>query len=219
MDGYELTRSIRATEAGQGARLPIVAFTANALADESDRCRDAGMDDYLAKPVQIDHLGQIVQRWLGQPAGADGEGAKVEIRESAASEPTDSSRQAPATSATAAESVIDRELLAQYLGDDEKIQTLFLHKFVSQSESVIEAVNAAVDGEAWAEVGAQAHKLKSSSRSVGAVTLAELCAELERAGKRADASTVRELSPRLGEAYGRVRDYVNNGAASGLSGS
>lgn len=62
MDGYETTRRIRQKEAI--AKLPIIALTANALADERDRCRAAGMDDYLAKPFRKDELAALLDQWL-----------------------------------------------------------------------------------------------------------------------------------------------------------
>jgi CheY-like chemotaxis protein len=63
MNGYETTRRIRQKEAI--AKLPIIALTANALADERDRCRAAGMDDYLAKPFRKEELAALLDQWLG----------------------------------------------------------------------------------------------------------------------------------------------------------
>ncbi len=66
MDGYELTGAIRARE--QGARIPILALTANALKGEAERCRASGMDDYLSKPLRLADLKAALERWL--PAAA-----------------------------------------------------------------------------------------------------------------------------------------------------
>ncbi|RVT52078.1 ATP-binding protein [Rubrivivax albus] len=64
MDGYEATRRIRA--AGHpGTRLPVIALTAHALAEDRQRCRDAGMNDYLPKPVTGDMLARTLARHLG----------------------------------------------------------------------------------------------------------------------------------------------------------
>jgi signal transduction histidine kinase len=63
MDGYEACATIRQWEAG-ARRVPIVALTAAAMESDRARCRSAGMDDYLAKPVQLDQLAAVLSRWL-----------------------------------------------------------------------------------------------------------------------------------------------------------
>ena len=63
MDGYQATRAIRAREGG-GRRVPILAMTANAMPGDRERCLEAGMDDYLAKPIAIRDLTDALQRWL-----------------------------------------------------------------------------------------------------------------------------------------------------------
>jgi CheY-like chemotaxis protein len=65
MDGHEATRLLRERWQAGRPRLPIVAVTANALEGEAERCRASGMDDYLAKPVTLEGLRGIVERWLG----------------------------------------------------------------------------------------------------------------------------------------------------------
>ena len=69
MDGYEATRKIRRLERGSGARLPIIAITAHALAGDRERCLDAGMDDYIAKPFKPDHLHDVIEHWIVRSAG------------------------------------------------------------------------------------------------------------------------------------------------------
>ena len=62
LDGYQATERIRAIDAGK--RIPIVALTANAFTEDRQRCLDAGMDDYVAKPITIAELEQVLARWL-----------------------------------------------------------------------------------------------------------------------------------------------------------
>jgi two-component system, sensor histidine kinase len=65
MDGYEATRILRAREAEAGQeRVPVIALTASAIAGDRERCRQAGMDDYMTKPFQVDDFTAIVQRYL-----------------------------------------------------------------------------------------------------------------------------------------------------------
>ncbi len=68
MDGFEATAAIRALELQGRARTPIVAVTAHAFPDDRQRCLDAGMDDYLAKPMNLADLRTTLSRWLSSPA-------------------------------------------------------------------------------------------------------------------------------------------------------
>jgi len=69
MDGYEMTRRIRACESASGApRLPVVALSAGVLAQDVAICIAAGMDGHLAKPVQLETLRTVLERWLGAAA-------------------------------------------------------------------------------------------------------------------------------------------------------
>ena len=64
MDGMEATRRIRETEAGAGRRMPIVAVTANAMEADREACFDAGMDDFLTKPVMMESLRAVLDRFV-----------------------------------------------------------------------------------------------------------------------------------------------------------
>jgi CheY-like chemotaxis protein len=67
MDGFESTRRIRAFEDGSRRRTPIVALTADTLASDRERCRAAGMDDFVTKPVSSGMLAVTIERWTGRP--------------------------------------------------------------------------------------------------------------------------------------------------------
>jgi signal transduction histidine kinase/DNA-binding response OmpR family regulator/PAS domain-containing protein len=164
MDGFELTRQIRAEEAltRSGSRTPIVALTANALKGEAERCLDAGMDGYLTKPLTLERLRETVERWMSQSAsGCAGEGV------------------APST-----EAALDRAFLARMFGDNPALIDRMLGRFAEASAALIAEVATAVDDPT--ALGELAHKLKGAARAAGATRLGDFAAVLEQSKYSAD---------------------------------
>ena len=64
MDGFQTTLAIRKKELVDGTRTPIIALTANAVADDKELCISVGMDDYLEKPFTLQQLSKILEYWL-----------------------------------------------------------------------------------------------------------------------------------------------------------
>ncbi|MCB2101958.1 MAG: response regulator, partial [Rhodobacterales bacterium] len=187
MDGYELTRSIRAEETD--GRIPILAITANALQGESDRCLSVGMDDYLSKPVELAKLKTMLAKWM--PAAGAAPAA------------------APAPEPVAAGMApIDPKALTALVGDDPEMCRQLLADFVEPSWRYIGEVKEGVRSASAISVAQAAHKLKSSSRAVGANELADLCLQLEAAGKAGDWEGIGAAAPRLDGLMQDVEAYV-----------
>ncbi len=71
MDGYETARRVRTQWAAEPAGRPrMIAMTGNAMQGDRERCLEAGMDDYISKPVRVDELRDMLERWGAPPAGA-----------------------------------------------------------------------------------------------------------------------------------------------------
>jgi CheY-like chemotaxis protein len=93
MDGFEATKEIRGRERSSiGTRVPIIALTANAMAQDRDNCLNAGMDDHLSKPFSILMLQDMLARWLPQAAPTQSEAAKPTARSPAKAAQTSARR-------------------------------------------------------------------------------------------------------------------------------
>ena len=166
MDGYELTQRLRQCEtSGAARRIPIVAVTANAMRGEEERCLAAGMDAYLGKPMSLDRLRRVLERWL--PIG------------DAAASVTGSDRGVSGRA-------IDRDVLVAWLGDDAASIDSLLVKFGDSAAEAERVIDAAYRSGDLAELAAAAHRLKGAAQAVGAHAVGRIADELEQAGKAGD---------------------------------
>lgn len=192
MDGYELARSIRQEEE-KGQHMPIMAITADALNDTQQRCHASGMDDYLAKPVQLDALRDKLTQWFSDDV------SESELK-------TTGSVEIPVDDNAA---VINPDALKEILGVDDPVMLAdFYADFIRSSEETIEALLAAQAAHDAEEVGALGHRMKSSARTVGADALADCCLALEMAGKEEDWGSIDAQLARLPSHFHAVNDWV-----------
>jgi PAS domain S-box-containing protein len=190
MDGYEATRRIRASN---HPRLPIVALTASAMSSDRERCLREGMDDYLAKPVDLTRLAQMLSKWVSVP---------------------DSERAGAAPSASAAEPSLltfDADALMSRLMDDRPLALAVLKGFFQDVPTQFLRLRERLDQEDKAGVRLQAHALKGASATVGALSLASHVQEMETAAAGGDLARCRALLPRLMRECQRFREAVERG--------
>ncbi len=196
MDGYTASREWRERERSTpGQRLPIIAMTANAMAGDRQRCLDAGMDDYLTKPVAREQLIRTLRRWLPEPedsvatAAAPARVAPPAVAQEAAVE------RIPA---------LDMEIiddLRQMMGAEfQRLVSTFLedapgHLLTLQAAAVATDVPSMV---------APAHSLKSASANLGAMTLSGLAREIEHGARQQRLAEPIEAAMRLAREYERV---------------
>ena len=164
MDGLQATRHIRADP--QLAHLRVLAMTATATSEDRVRCLEAGMDDFISKPIQPAMMYQTIASWL--PA-----------RETPP--PPARSRAAPAFKTTLAgdPQVIDLSILAKLLGYNPEKVRKFAFKFLQTTQDGFGDIDAALARGDVHQVRELGHRIKSSARTVGALGLAELCQNLE----------------------------------------
>jgi CheY-like chemotaxis protein/HPt (histidine-containing phosphotransfer) domain-containing protein len=164
LDGFAATARIRKLE-DERALVPVIAMTASAMAGDAERCIEAGMDDYVAKPVKAQVLLAAVGSWLGRKHG-----------DSNASGPTKIVPPAGAPDA------LDEQLLDElrsYAGDEPELLVELGQAFVEgATQRLADLYRGHQEGSSLLMVQA-AHTLKGSSGTLGAARLQELCRELE----------------------------------------
>ena len=158
MDGYEAAAVLRLREAQASARrIPIIAITAHALDGERERCLEAGMDDYLSKPVDEAGLFAALDRVTRRSAEAD----KVVVQHEA----------------------FDRARVLDFAAGDKSFLTNLVALFADTSPRQLEAIRAAIESGSGLALYRAAHQLKGSVSNFGAANAYALAGQLEALGK------------------------------------
>lgn len=209
MDGYEATRLIREKETGGDrrkgpSRIPIIALTAHAMAGDRERCLEAGMDDYLAKPFPMMSLLRVLQKWL--PNSPEGPSDVHPVPQSSAPKEggrTESS--APVISPRALD-----EIKALQRPDRPNFLEKAIKTYFRSSQELLEKLRQAVEVRDSEGVFRAAHALKSSSLMMGAEALGGLCREMERIGGEGAAEEAPAVLAKLENEYVRVQQALNS---------
>ncbi len=158
MDGIEATRAIRELERNTSQRIPIIAMTAHAMSGDRDRCIDAGMDDYVAKPIRVGDLMRAV-------------GAHVD------------KSQLAAPSIDAGQSVNWGDAFETVGGDRELLVDL-VNVFLEERAAMIGEIRSAIDADDPRELRRCAHAMKGALKHLGAQLAAQTALKLEQLGEQ-----------------------------------
>jgi len=195
MDGYEATAAIRRLPAGRGEHQTIIALTANAMQGDQQRCLEAGMDGFLAKPHTRDQLRAVVARWLPD---ADREASAVIIPSAQpATEP--GSAHVGAINKKVVEGL--REL--DPAGSMDLAMDIMRSYVESAGQSLADMEQAILTGNAKV-LARLAHPLKSSTANLGAETLSGLYRQLEKLGRENRVDEAGELLERTRKEHQRA---------------
>jgi len=166
MDGLRATRLMRANP--RTAAIPVLAMTGNARAEDRVRCLDAGMNDFMTKPVVPDHLYATLAKWLPprstQPVVA--KAMPVPVTAACSSDPE----------------VIDLSILARSVAGNPQKMRRYASLFAESMPPAIAELDAGLSQGDLPALAALGHRLKTSSAMVGAMGFARLCAALEALG-------------------------------------
>ncbi|MCH8040403.1 MAG: response regulator [Nitrospinae bacterium] len=195
MDGFEATREIRrreelevkrnekeTTTLGTPHRIPIIAMTANAMKGDREKCLAVGMDDFVPKPVKLEDLKAVLERWVKRKIPSEELEVKGEMKEKAT---PDTSPPSPLTSSDQPplDQAVLNELRALGGEDDPLFLSALANQFLQDIPTHVEAIRQAVEQSNADALLKAAHAFKGACRNMGASVLAALCGELEKRGR------------------------------------
>ena len=174
MDGLEATRQIRAMT-GKRSRVPIIAMTANAYAEDRKMCMQVGMNDFIAKPISIDKLLDRLVHWVSvddKPEAAPDKGTS-EDQINVVPPLDDETELMDEQALLSLEKETSRELLTEIIGI-----------FIRETTERLKALHEAVEQRATPAIMAEAHAIKSSATTFGANRLQEVAGRVEVLGRQ-----------------------------------
>jgi len=201
MDGLTATRRI-CQEWPEAARPRIIAMTANAMQGDREECLNAGMNDYVSKPIRLEELIQALRRCAGElsRAGEAGEAGGAGEENSALPLAPHPSPLAP----------INSKLLQSFremVGGENALEIVaeMIDCYLEDAPKLMQAIATAIAQADAIALRRAAHNLKSSSATLGATNLSNLCQELEVISRRGDTESVRDKLPQLEAEFARVK--------------
>jgi len=210
MDGYTATRVLRQREAETtgGARVPIIAMTANAMAGDREKCLGAGMDDYLTKPLNRALLEQTLRKWLraGAMTQADPAGrvAKATPAVPVAAAPPVVLAAAPAPASASSAGALDTSIigdLVDVMGDEFPD---LVRVYLEDTPKNVALLEQAARQRSMEGIIAPSHSLKSTSANLGALRLSELAKRLEHGARTGELTEPLILVSELKREYQQV---------------
>ncbi len=182
-NGYDVTKEIRKHEKKSGNHIPVIALTADAMRGTREKCEEAGMDEYVTKPIDADELKDVLDQWI------------------------DFSQKSFFNNTESPEEPVDFKMLDDYAETPEELKK-FTDLFLKQSEESLSVLaSCCLDGEneEWTEA---AHKLKGGAGIIGAVRLHKLC-NLAQDMKNVPAAEREESLKEIREEFEKVRNCLN----------
>ena len=203
MDGLEATRRIRDPHSRVlNPNIPIIAMTAYAMAGDPEKCRAAGMNDYIAKPIEPQALAEVMDKWL--TALIDGAPGKA---------PMPDKNTVPPEPPTGVPVFNTKDFVRRMMGD-EGLARRVVTGFLSDLPNQIEKLKTLAAREETDAAGKQAHTIKGAANNVGGTALGSVASEIEKAGKAGDLPAILARLPELDLQFVQLKQVVEQWNAS-----
>ncbi len=193
IDGVEATKMIREMEDAYYRNLPIIALTANAINGVRELFLASGMNDFIAKPIELSALDRVLKKWLPQNYIQAPTAEDVRTRETI-----------KVLKKVSGNTFFNPDSGLVYTGGDMDTYLDILKVFVGKEEGKKEYIDKLYQSQDWKNYVIEVHALKSSSLSIGATDLSELAKKLEHAGKAGDYQTITEEHEAFLQQYEKV---------------
>jgi len=199
MDGIEATRIIRGTKDGSlDPAVPVIALTAHVFREDKERCLDAGMDGFIAKPFKKQDIMDEIGHFLEKPGSKQVSG----IRQS-------ENFQSPIVPHSDNDTVINRTETLLRLDNDEKLYKKLITAFINDVPAQMGNLKKAIDAKDGYSIEHYAHFLMSAAANIGADQMMDRAAKLETAGKNNEMRIIRILHERLeGDLVGVLKAFT-----------
>jgi len=210
MDGFEATKAIREKE-GKNSHTPIVAMTAHAMKGDREKCLEAGMDDYISKPVQPQEMFDLIKKWT-KPADKQKSGkpkaAKKTEKAPTAKRPETKVGGEGAGKITSTDSPVDVEAaLLRFDGDGEFLQEM-LEEFMNYAPKHLKTLSEAVKSGDAALVQEEAHSVKGAAGNLSANRIYNIAFKIEDRGRNNDLSDISSLMKELESEIQSLKEFV-----------
>ena len=217
MDGFETTRSIRsANSAVRNHKVTIIAMTAHAMQGDRERCLEAGMDDYLSKPVEPAQLAAVLERWLPD-SEPDNEKLEIVIAKATAEKQEAGKKSAENKNAeiSSKSAIFDRDAFLSRLMNDEGMARVIVEGFLADMPVQIELLAEAVAAADSTAAGQQAHKIKGAAANMAAEALRAAAAQTEQAGNTKNVKVLPGLLHEIESCFKELKEAMKSSKFKG----
>lgn len=210
MDGIEATQKIRAIDTEYARELPIVALTANAIKGVEKQFRQAGMNDYISKPIHMKQLSDILQKWIPIEK-------QIRVIEGKEVRPNKMQKEEKKTSLHISEGKPKKEIIEflqginvedgmRNCGGSQNVYVRVLQTFAASN--LLAGLEEYFEQEDVQNYMVLSHSIKGACRNIGANDVADMAYELEKAGQRSDMPYIWDNHREFADAYGKLLKKV-----------